>query len=319
MVSIRYDSVYIKDWFSIAGPDESKGNIKNINYYLKDYYYGEKNFEAAEVKMQKTVINCLSQKHNIDLIIGGDLSNQLGIMNLALKNNNKSFLGIYNACSTFIEGMIIGTNFINNKSINETLILSSSHMMTSERQFRYPNEYNSLKAACSTITATGAVGTILTNEPTNYKIKAVTIGSVVDYGIKDVSNMGAVMAPSAASVIQNHLYNLNRTIDDYNLILTGDLGILGVELLKKVLKSDHGIITNNIIDAGSILYKKEQNKFMGGSGPICLPLVLFNKYLNSKKIKRILVVGTGALHNPTLVNQKNTIPSIAHAIEIEVI
>lgn len=319
MVSLRYENVYIKDWFSIAGPDEANGNIKNINLYLKDYYYGEKTFEKAEIKMQKTVINNLLQKNEFDLIIGGDLSNQLGVMNMSLKETNKSFLGIYNACSTFNEGLILASLFVNSNKTNNVCVLTSSHMLTSERQFRFPNEYNSMKSQASTITATGAVGAIISNVPTNYKITSATIGSVVDYGIKDVSNMGAVMAPACASVIASHLYSLNKTLDDYNLILTGDLGKLGVQLLKKVLKSDHGIISDNIVDAGSILYTEEQNKFMGGSGPVCLPLVLFNKFLKNKKIKRILVVATGALHNPTLINQKTTIPAIAHAVEIEVL
>lgn len=318
MVSIKYNDVYIKDWFSIAGPDELAGNIKNINLFIKDFYYGEKTFEAAEIKMQKTVLNNLAEKHEFDLVIGGDLSNQLGIMNTTMKDYRKSFLGLYNACATYVEGMIISGLLLGNKLQQNICILSSAHMLASERQFRFPNEYGSLKACYTTNTITASVGCILTSDVTNYKITGATIGNVVDYGIKDVANMGAVMAPSAASVIANHMTNFKRTMDDYNMILTGDLGSLGVELLKKVLKNDYGIITEKIVDAGSLIYKKEQNKCMGGSGPTCLPLVLFNKVLKTKKIKRILIVGTGALHNPTLVNQKNSIPSISHAVEIEV-
>ena len=318
MVSLKFNNVFIKDWFSIAGPDEREGNIKNINYYLNDSYYGEKTHEAAEIKIQKTIINNLKQKNEFDLIIGGDLSNQLGIMNTSLKESNKSFLGIYSACASFVEGMILASSLLMNRAISSACVLTSSHMCTSERQFRFPNEYNSLKSKSSTITATGGVGAILTNYASRIKVVSATIGSIVDYGIKDAANMGAVMAPSAASTIQNHLYNMKKTIDDYDVILTGDLGVLGVELLKRVLEKDHGIITDKIIDSGSILYKKEQKKYMGGSGPICLPLVFFNSILYSKRYKRILLIGTGSLHNPTLVNQKNTIPSISHAIEIEV-
>ena len=127
------------------------------------------------------------------------------------------------------------------------------------------------------------------------------------------------MAPAAASVIHSHLFNNSKTMDDYDLILTGDLGKLGVTLVKEVLKNDYGIISDKIIDAGTLIYKNSQNKYMGGSGPSVIPLVLFNKILHDKKYKKILVVGTGALHNPTMINQKNTIPSIAHAIEIEVL
>lgn len=318
MVSLKYNNVYVKDYFSIAGPDEMKGNIKNINFYLKDLYYGEKTFEAAEIKMQKTVLNNILEKNIFDLVIGGDLSNQLGIMNTTMKDYKMSFLGLYNACATFIEGMILAANMISHKDLSSACVLTSSHNLTSERQFRFPNEYGSLKPCYGTLTITAAVGCVLTNERTNYKIVSSTIGNVVDYGIKDVGNMGAVMAPSAASAISQHLYNNQQTLDDYDLILTGDLGILGCELLKKVLKNDYGIITDKIVDAGSIIYKESQNKCMGGSGPTCIPLVLFNKIFKMKKNKRIMVVGTGALHNPTLVNQKNTIPSISHIVEIEV-
>lgn len=318
MISVKYNNVYIKDWFSIAGPDELAGNIKNINLYIKDYYYGEKTFEAAEMKMQRTVLNNLMEKHEFDLVVGGDLSNQLGVMNTVMKDYRKSFLGLYNACATFIEGMLISGLFLTNKISQNICVLSSAHMLASERQFRFPNEYGSLKANYTTNTITAAVGCILTSDTTNFKVVGATIGNVVDYGIKDVANMGAVMAPSAASAIANHLYNFKRTMDDYNLVLTGDLGKLGIELLKKVLKNDYGIITEKIVDAGAQIYKEEQKKCMGGSGPTCLPLVLFNKVLKTKKLKRIMIVGTGALHNPTLVNQKNSIPSISHAIEIEV-
>lgn len=318
MVSLKFNNVYIKDWFTIAGPDEAEGNIKNFNYYLKDGYYGEKTYEKAEIKIQKTIVNNLLQKNEFDLIIGGDLSNQLGIMNAALKDFNKSFLGNYSACATFVSSMIIASSLLTNRAISSSLVLTSSHKCTSEKQFRFPNEYNSMKSASSTITATGGVGAVLSNYVTNIKVVSATIGSIVDYGIKDASNMGAVMAPSAASVITSHLYNFKKTMDDYDVILTGDLGVIGVELLKRVLETDHGIITDKIIDSGSIMYKKDQKKFMGGSGPVCLPIVFFNSILQSKRYKRILLIGTGSLHNPTLINQKNTIPSISHAIEIEV-
>ena len=318
MVSIKYNNTYIKDWFSIAGPEEEKGNIKNINLFIKDLYYGEKTLENAEIKMQKTVLNNLMSKNHFELVIGGDLSNQLGTMNIAMRDFKKSFLGVYNACASFVESMIIASSMISAKQIESSCVLTSSHTLTSERQFRFPVEYGSLKACYTTCTITASVGAILTNEKTKYKIISGTIGNVVDYGINDVYNMGAVMAPAAASVINSHLFNNSKTIDDYDLILTGDLGELGNELVIQVLQKDYGITTDKIIDAGTLIYKSNQNKCMGGSGPSVIPLVLFNKILENKKYKKILVVGTGALHNPTMVNQKNTIPAIAHAIEIEV-
>ena len=318
MVTLKYNNVFINNWFSVCGEDEANGNIKNVNMVLKDLYYGEKTLEEAEIKMQKTVLNNLSSISDFNLVIGGNLSNQLGSMNASLKNTGKSFLGVYSACASFVEGMIIGANMISSKEIDKTCVLTSSHELTSERQFRFPIEYGSLKANYTTITATGSVGVIISNDKTKCKIVSSTIGSVVDYSITDVNNMGAIMAPAAMNTIINHLKNMDKNINDYDIILTGDLGKLGLEILKTILYKEYNLKTNKLTDAGSILYKDEQNKYQGGSGPVVLPLVLFNKILLSKKYKHILIVGTGALHNTTLVNQKKSIPAIAHAIEIEV-
>ena len=318
MVTLKYNNVFINNWFSVCGEDEANGNIKKVNMVLKDLYYGEKTLEEAEIKMQKTVLNNLSSISDFNLVIGGNLSNQLGSMNASLKNTGKSFLGVYSACASFVEGMIIGANMISSKEIDKTCVLTSSHELTSERQFRFPIEYGSLKANYTTITATGSVGVIISNDKTKCKIVSSTIGSVVDYSITDVNNMGAIMAPAAMNTIINHLKNMNKNINDYDIILTGDLGKLGLEILKTILYKEYNLKTNKLTDAGSILYKDEQNKYQGGSGPVVLPLVLFNKILLSKKYKHILIVGTGALHNTTLVNQKKSIPAIAHAIEIEV-
>lgn len=317
MVSINFKNVYINEVYSLASLDEYKGNIKNANKYIDDLYYGEKTYEAAEIKMQKEVLSNL----NIEdaLVIGGDLSNQLGNMNYTLANYNNSFLGIYSACSSFIESLILASIMVDNNINNKCVCLTSSHVMTSERQFRYPNEYGSLKSIYTTVTMTGAVGSIVSNKKSKYKIINATIGKVIDYKIKDASNIGAIMAPGVASTINSHLYNNKKTISDYDLIITGDLGELGLTLLKKVLANDYGILnTKNIIDAGSLIYKKNQNKYLGASGPTVLPFYLFNKVFNKKDIKRILVCGSGSLHNPTLVNQKFSIPSISHVIEIEV-
>ena len=317
MVSINFKDVYINEVYSLASLDEYNGNIKNANKYIDDLYYGEKTYEAAEIKMQKEVLSNL----NIEdaLVIGGDLSNQLGNMNYTLANYNNSFLGIYSACSSFIESLILASIMVDNNINNKCVCLTSSHVMTSERQFRYPNEYGSLKSIYTTVTMTGAVGSIVSNKKSKYKIINATIGKVIDYKIKDASNIGAIMAPGVASTINSHLYNNKKTMNDYDLIITGDLGELGLTLLKKVLANDYGILnTKNIIDAGSLIYKKNQNKYLGASGPTVLPFYLFNKVFNKKDIKRILVCGSGSLHNPTLVNQKFSIPSISHVIEIEV-
>ncbi len=318
MITLKFNNSYIKTWFSVAGDEEQKGNIKTADMYINDAYYGENTLEEAEIKMQKTVLSNIKVKNNFDIVVGGNLSNQLGTMNLALRGEDYSFLGLYNACSTFTESAIVASSLIQNKAVTNALLLTNSHALTSERQFRFPVEYGSLKSCYTTNTITCAIGVILSNEVSPFKVVSGTVGSIVDYGIKDVANMGAIMAPAAAAVIKEHLFNMGRTMDDYDYVLTGDLGSVGITLLQSVLKDDYGIITDKIMDAGAMIYKKTQNKGAGGSGPACLPFVFFNRLIKDKKIKRVLLVGTGALHNPTLVNQKNSIPSIAHLIEIEV-
>ncbi len=318
MVNINYKDVYIKDFYSIAGTQENNGNLKNVNRYLKDYYDGEKTIEDCEIKLQKEVLKNLTN-NNTDLIVGGDLSNQITTTNSSVSNKNISFLGLYSACATFVESLIVLSNMIDSKKIKEGIVLTSSHNLCSEKQFRFPIEYGAQKPNYTTFTTTGSIGVVLTKTKTNIKINSSLIGSVIDMGIKDANNMGAVMAPAASNTLYNYLKSTNTTTNDYDLILTGDLGTYGADLFKIILKKDYGINIKNHIDAGSIIYKKEQDTYSGGSGPVCLPLVLLNNILQNKKYKKIIVIATGSLHSPMLVNQKHSIPSIAHLVSLEVL
>lgn len=318
MASIKYKNVYINNWYTIAGKDEDNGKLIGIDRYLHDFYDGEKTFEDAEVKMQKEALyNLINDK--TDLIVGGDLMNQTSTTNLSVVNNDISFLGLYNACATFNEGLIILSNFIDNKNIKEGIVVTSSHNLSSEKQFRFPTEYGAIKPGYSTFTSTGSLGCVLSKEESKIKIVSATIGSVVDMGVKDANNMGAVMAPAAVKTLIEHLEFTNTKVSDYDVILTGDLGIYGAKIFKKLLKEDYNINIKNHIDAGSSIYKKEQEKYSGGSGPVCLPLILFHNILKTKKYKKILAIATGSLHSPLLVNQKHSIPSIAHLVSLEVI
>lgn len=320
MSNFNFKNVFINDCYSIAGTNENNGNLKNVQVYINDYLFGERTFEDAEVKMQKIALNNLINKNgHPELLIGGDLSNQLSTTSSNLSNKKINFLGIYSACATFIEGLIILSSFIDNKKIKNGINITSSHNLASERQFRYPIEYGAPKPDYSTFTSTGCVGVYLSSEMKGVKILNGTLGRVIDYGVKDAYNMGAVMAPAAVDTLIEHLKNTNTKITDYDLVLTGDLGKVGIEIFKELLKKNYNLSIKNLIDSGSILYKDDQEIFAGGSGPVCLPLVLFNKILQTKKYKKILVIGTGSLHNQTLVNQKNTIPAIAHAVTLEVL
>ncbi len=318
MVSFKYKDVYINEFYSVAGIYENNGILKNVNRYLNDFYDKEKTIEDCEIKMQKEVLNNLVNKKT-ELIVGGDLMNQMTATNSSVSNNDISFLGVYSACATFSESIISLANLIQSKGVKEGICITSSHNLSSEKQFRFPIEYGAQKPSYSTFTCTGSVGAILSRYPSNIKVIASTLGSVVDMGIKDANNMGAVMTPAALKTLIEHLDYTNTTVKDYDLILTGDLGKYGEELFKALLKKEYGINIKNYFDAGAMIYKEEQEKFSGGSGPVCLPLVLFNYVLQYKKYKKILVIATGSLHSPMLVNQKHSIPSIAHLVSLEVV
>lgn len=319
MSNFNFKNVFINDYYSIAGTNENNGNLKNVQIYINDYLFGERTFESAEAKMQKITLNNLINKNgHPELLVGGELSNQLSTTSSNLSNKGINFLGIYSACATFIEGLIVLSSFIDNKRVKNGINITSSHNLASERQFRYPIEYGAPKPDYSTFTSTGCVGVYLSSEMKGVKILNGTLGRVIDYGVKDAYNMGAVMAPAAVDTLMEHLKNTNSKITDYDLVLTGDLGKVGIEIFKELLKKNYNLTIKNLIDSGSVLYRNDQEIFSGGSGPVCLPLVLFNKILQTKKYKKILVIGTGSLHNQTLVNQKNTIPAIAHAVTLEV-
>ena len=319
MASMKFNKVYLSSSYSIVSKLEANGTIKDYDYVIDDYYFGLKTFEGAEVKMQRIVIDYLLQKgKKIDLIVGGDLSNQLAITSFMASKYDISYLGTYSACATFNSSLISIAALIDANKIKEGIAVTSSHNKVAERQFRYPIEYGAPRTKRSTYTATGSCGVIVTKDKTNIKVESATIGKVIELGVKDSMNMGAVMAPAAASTIYEHLTDLKRDLSYYDLVLTGDLGIYGSKILKELLLTKYNIMLKNHVDAGSILYKKEQNLNAGSSGPVSLPLVLFNKILKNKKYKKVLILATGSLHSQTLVNQHKPIPAICHAISLEV-
>lgn len=323
MANVKFDNVYLKDYYTIVGPLEATGKLKKYDMKIDDYYYGEKTFELAEIKMQQTVIDNLLKKNEInknkiDLIIGGDLLNQISASSYSVEKFDIPFLGVYAACATFPESLIVGATFLQNKNINHVVTVTSSHNLSAEKQFRYPIEYGCPKPHTATFTSTGAISALLTKEKSRIRIESATIGKIVNMGIKDANQMGAVMAPAAADVLVRHLKENNRCVKYYDVIVTGDLGCVGANILKEYCKINYDIDLKNYFDAGCELYVDSQETYSGASGPACLPLILFNKVLNSKKYKKILIIGTGSLHSVTLLNQKQAIPAIAHAVSLEV-
>lgn len=325
----KYDNVYINEVSTVTGPYETKGPFSKLyDKSYEEFYFGEKTFEQAESKLIDESVDILLNKigktrFQIDLHISGDLMNQLVSSNYAASRLGIPFLGIYNACASSVEGLIIGSNFIENNVCKNVITTVSSHNNSAEKQFRYPVEYGGPKANYTTFTVTGGVCAYLTREKTGVKVDSSTIGTVADMGIKDVYNMGAVMAPAAGDTIYKHLMNTKREVGYYDLILTGDLGIYGKKILVEYMKTEYNIDLKNYDDAASMIYDiNRQPVYAGGSGPACLPLVAYSYVWNKMKkgeLKRVLLVATGALMSTTMVNQKLSIPSIAHAISLEVI
>ena len=330
-MTTNYKNVYIEDTYTICGNYENDGPLAKYfdKKYEKDLYFGEKSWEKAEVHLLKEANRNILNKNKltddeVDLLISGDLQNQIAATDYMARDFDIPFMGIFEACATSGEGLIVGSTFIDKKIANRVMVSTSSHNMASEKQFRNPTEYGTPKPKTATFTVTGGASILLTNKKRKIRIESSTIGKVVDMGITDPNHMGAVMAPAAGDVIYNHLKDTGRDANYYDLILTGDLGIYGKNILKDYLMTKYNIeLGNNYNDCGTMIYDLDtQPVLAGGSGPVCSSLVIFGyiyKEMLKGKYKRILIVPTGAVFSPTFTFQKESIPSMANAISLEVV
>lgn len=325
----KLNNIYIKETALVAGKLEKEGKLgEYFDKTYKDYNMG-KSLELGEVKMQKDAIDILlkktkMKKEDINIFIGGDLQNQICATSYAVNNYNSPFIGVFSACATSTESLIIASSLMENGYIENAVCTTSSHNLAEEKQFRNPTEYGYTKPKTATFTSTGASAVLLTKEQTKVKVTDFTIGKIVDLDQKDPNNMGAVMAPAAADTLFKHLENLKITPDYYDLILTGDLGIYGKEILKDYMKQNYNIKLENYNDCGAMLYDMDKQKEItaGGSGPVCSTLVNYGyiyNMLKTKKLKKVLLIATGALFSPTYVFQKQNILSIAHAVGLEAV
>ena len=328
-MTFKYNNTYINEWSTVVGPYEKNGPLGNL--FDKSYnnlYFNTKTWEDAECKSIEDSVNLLLKKlkkknADIDLMISGDLLNQTVSSNYAASNLGIPFMGIYNACATSVLGITLAANMVDKKQLKNCIVSVSSHNNAAEKQFRYPVEYGGPKPKTTTFTVTGSASSYLSNEKTGIKVESATIGKVIDLGIKDVYNMGAVMTPACASTIYDHLKDTGRSIDYYDAVYSGDLGRYGKDLLKEFIKTEYGIDLKNYDDTACMIYDiNNQKVYAGGSGPACAPLVTYSyifKEMKEKKLKKVLLVATGALMSTSMVNEKHTIPAIAHAISLEVI
>lgn len=330
-MTFTYDDVYVQDTATIAGPYEKKGPLKKyFDKTFDDLYFGENSWEKAEIKTVKESLKLLHKKvglkrKEVDVILGGDLLNQITATTYGAYNFSKCFLGLYGACSTSVEAMILGSVLIDSQKVSNAIVTVSSHNMAAEKQFRNPTEYGAPKPKSATFTATGSASLLLTGEKTDIKVESSTIGQIIDFNQNDANDMGKVMAPAAIDTIKRHLKDLNRKPDYYDLIVTGDLGLYGKEIVKDYMLEEYNIdLSNNYNDCGVMLYdlKEQEECLAGGSGPVCSALVAFGYIfheMKKKNLKKVLIVATGALFSPTMVYQKENINSIANAISLEVV
>lgn len=311
---------------TVAGPKECAGVVGNfVDRTLDDDTFGESTYEKAECKMlsyaiSKAIENAKLKESDIDMLISGDLLNQIISASFAARDFDFPFLGVYSACSTMSESMALAGALVNAGYFRRVVAATGSHFSSAERQYRYPLELGNTRPPQSQWTVTGAGGCVIADKGSDIAITSATFGKVVDFGITDVNNMGAAMSPSAAHSILAHFKDTGRTADDYDLIVTGDLGALGSRILKDLLWEKGVDIQKNHVDCGEIIYNVIEDEFQGGSGAGC-SAVVFHSYIMDKikkrELNRVLFCATGALLSTVSSGQGESIPGICHAVAIE--
>lgn len=312
---------------AIVGKKEGDGPLaRYFDNIVDDEYAGEKTFEAAESRILRDTYVKLLEKSgkaatDINFVLSGDLLDQCTAASYAFRDANIPYFGLFGACSTMSEALVLAALLIDSGAADNIVCAASSHFCSAERQFRFPLEYGSQRTPTSQWTVTGAGAVLLSNQGQGPRITSVTPGKIIDEGIKDANNMGAAMAPAAADTIMAHLRDTGRTCDDYDLILTGDLGSFGSTMLRELLKRNNIDLKDKHNDCGTMIFDlNRQDVVCGGSGCGCSASVLSAYILEQFSqglLNRILFVATGALLSPTRMQQGETIPGIAHAVCIE--
>jgi len=309
------------------GKKEADGPLaKYFDVCLEDEFFGENSWEKAESKMIKTAIDSVLKKSNlsasdIDFLLSGDLLNQCISTSFGIRDFEIPFFGIFGACSTFVEGLVLGSSLLDGGAGNNAIISTSSHFCSAEKQFRFPLELGNQRPPTAQWTVTGSAAAVLSRNGSGPYITYVTPGKIIDKGIKDANNMGSAMAPAATDTILTHFKDTNRKPSYYDAIITGDLGHIGKDIVLDICSAEGFKLSSNYNDCGVLIFDKEsQDTHAGGSGCGCCGTVfsgyLFNR-LKQKEIKKLLLVATGALMNSTSSQQGESIPGIAHAVSIE--
>ena len=316
----------ITTWASIAGKKESEGPLKTyFDQTFDDNHIGQQSWELAEKKMQQLALQTLADKAGIDkqqfdLVFSGDLLNQCIGSSFTLRNQNIPHLGLYGACSTMAESLLLSSLIVGGGYADRVVAMTSSHFASSERQYRFPLSYGGQRTPTAQWTVTGSGAALVCSGGAGPRIDACTAGTVTDLGITDANNMGAAMAPAAYQTIRAHFDDLNTGPEDFDLIVTGDLGQVGKEVLLELAKRDGIYLGGKITDCGTLVFDNaKQDVHAGGSGCGCSAITLCGYLLgqlNTAKLKKILFCGTGALLSPTSTQQGLPIPGVCHAVSI---
>ena len=313
---------------SIAGPKEGRGPLADqFDIILEDDLLGMKSWELAEGEMVRRCVDETLKKanlpaENLQALISGDLNNQIIASSFAARALGVPFFGQYGACSTFVQSLVLGAALISGGFVENAMCCASSHYCTAERQFRFPLELGNQRPPQASWTATACGSALLLpGNGSGLRVTSGTVGRVIDLSVKDANHMGAAMAPAVYDTIAAHLSDTGRTADDYDLIVTGDLGWIGRNLLMELFKRGNiPMPDEKLIDCGASLYYQQQDPHAGGSGCGCVASVACGWIMNrmeSGELRRVLISGSGAMLSPTSTLQGESIPSISYAACIE--
>ena len=313
-------------WASIAGKKEGEGPLAStFDAVYTDTKFGQPTWEQAEKYMQQLALKKLMEKaglspHDVDLVISGDLLNQCIGSSFTLNNTGIPHLGLYGACSTMAESLLTASMVVGGGFADRVVAMTSSHFASSERQYRFPLGYGGQRTPTAQWTVTGSGAALVKCSGTGPRIESCTIGTVTELGIKDAANMGPAMAPAALATIRAHLDDLKASPQDFDMIVTGDLGQLGKDVLLEIAKKEGIELGGVIADCGCMVFDAPaQDVHSGGSGCGCSAITLCGhllEELKTGKLHRILFCGTGALLSPTSTQQGLPIPGVCHAVSI---
>ena len=316
----------IISYASICGKKESEGPLGNqFDKIFEDTTLNEDSWEKAESRLQTEAVNIALEKakltsQDINYIFAGDLLNQCMSSSFGLRELGIPFLGQFGACSTMAQTLFLASCTVEANIADFSVAVTSSHYCASERQFRFPLQYGGQRTPTAQWTVTGSGALIVGKNPSGPIVDKATVGKIVDLGIKDVNNMGAAMAPAAAKTLISFFNDTKTSPENYDMIFSGDLGEVGSNLLIQLMEKENIPLKNNYHDCGLLMYNKEkQDVHAGASGCGCSASILCSYILNhikNKKWNNVLFMATGALMSPTSSQQGETIPGVAHLVNI---